>query len=200
MGLQTGENVGQYWMWRSPDEEYKEDCCSVTYISGFQKIKIWGAMRYDKLSKLVILEEIAEEGKFNAEDYCSQILDNELFDFWITGMEELGNVIVMEDGASYHKGVASVRRKQYEESGWIGWGPGIWPANSPDLNPIENLWHIIHSEIRKRNPRPMRKAELIAALKEEWDRLNMNHIRNLIASMPDRMRAVIAAKGGSIGY
>ena len=124
-------------------------------------------MRYDKLSKLVILEELEEKGKLNAEEYCSQILDNELFDFWITSTEELGNVLVMEDGAPYHKGVASVRREQLEKDGWIGWGPGIWPPNSPDLNPIENLWHILRSKVRKRNPRPMKKAELITALKEE---------------------------------
>ena len=74
-------------------------------------------MRHHKLSKLVILEE---EGKLNAEDYCSQILDNELFDFWITSMGELSNVLVMEDGAPYHKGAASVRREQLKKDGWIG--------------------------------------------------------------------------------
>ena len=66
-------------------------------------------------------------------------------------MEELGEVLVMEDGAPYHKGVASVRRKQYEKVGWIGWGPGFWPPNSPDLNPIENLWHL-RSQMMSRGP------------------------------------------------
>ena len=200
MVMQTGQDVGQHRVWRFPEEEYKEDCCAATHISGFKKIKVWGGMRYGKLSALVVLEENKENENFNAEEYCSQILDNELFNFWMISMEELGNVIVMEDGAPYHKGVASVRRKQYEEDGWISWGPGIWPPNSPDLNPMENLWRILRINVRRRNPRPMKKAELIAALKEEWEKLDISQVQNLIRSMPDRLRAVIAAKGGSIGY
>ena len=200
MGMQTGANVGHVWVWRYPEEEYEEDCCAATHISGFKKIKVWGAMRYGKLSKLVVFDEIKGDGKLNGEDYCSQVLDTELFDFWINSMEELGDVLIMEDGAPYHNGVASVRRKQYEKDGWIGWGPGVWPANSPDLNPIENLWHILRSNVRKRNPRPMKKAELIAALKEEWERLDMHKVRKLIESMPERLKAVIAAKGGSIPF
>jgi Transposase/DDE superfamily endonuclease len=197
MGMQTGGNVGQVWVWRYPEEEYMEDCCGVTHISGFKKIKVWGAMRYDKLSKLIVLPEKQGDGKLKAEEYCEEILDKELFDFWQTSMEELGCVVVMEDGAPYHKGPASVRRRQYEEDGWIGWGPGIWPANSPDLNPIENVWHILETNVRKREPRPMKKEDLKVALKEEWRRLDMDKIRKLIEGMPRRMKKVIAAKGGS---
>ena len=39
MGMQTGANIGQVWIWRYPEEEYEEDCCEVTYISGFKKMK-----------------------------------------------------------------------------------------------------------------------------------------------------------------
>ena len=86
-----------------------------------------------------MLPEREGEGKLNAEEYCEQILDKDLFDFWLTSMEELGEVVVIEDGAPYHRGAASVRRKQYEEDSLLSWGPGIWPANSSDLNPLENL-------------------------------------------------------------
>jgi hypothetical protein len=67
----------------------------------------------------------------------------------------------MEDGAPYRKGVASVRRKELEKMGWIGWGPGTWPSNPPDLNPIENIWHILRSNIRKRKRQPRNRKELI---------------------------------------
>ena len=116
----------------------------------------------------MVLLEKEGEGKLNAEEYCDQILDKELFDFWLMSMEELGDVLVMEDGAPYDRGIALVHRKQYEDNGLSSWGPEVWPTNSPNLNPIENLWHILQSNVRKRRPWPMKKSELIEALKEEW--------------------------------
>ena len=103
-------------------------------------------------------------------------MDGELFDFCMSSMEDCGLIIVMEDGAPYHRGAASVRRAQLEKDGIIFWGPGVWPANSPDLNPIENLWHILPTNIRKRPHVPSSIEELIAALKEEWAKIDIKPI------------------------
>ena len=72
-------------------------------------------MRYEKLSKLVVLEEKKE--RINAEEYCKDILDRETFDFWMKGSEELRCVMMMEDGAKYHQGCASDRRDQLVKDG-----------------------------------------------------------------------------------
>lgn len=200
MAMQTGPNSGRIYVWRYPEEEYLEDCCGATVIPGFEKVKVWGAMRYGKLSELIILPEGESQGKMNAKIYTEIIMDGEMLDFWMEGMEECGYLLMMEDGAPYHKGCATARRKELEQMGWIGWGPGTWPSNSPDLNPIENLWHVLKSNIRKRKRQPRNRKELIEALKEEWKKLDMGIVNNLIRSMPNRLRAVIAAGGGPIGY
>jgi hypothetical protein len=200
MSMQTGANQGRIYVWRYPEEEYLEDCCGATVIPGFEKVKVWGGMRYGELSELVVMPEKEGGGKLNAEEYCEVIMDGELLDFWMRSMEDVGYVLVMEDGAPYHRGAAAKRRKEYEGMGWIGWGPGTWPSNSPDLNPIENLWHVLRSNIRKRKRQPRNQKEMIEALQEEWKKLDMNVVSALIDSMPRRLQAVIDAKGGPTHY
>ena len=63
MMIQTGGNSKKRYVRRMPREEYLEDCCGATVIPGFEKVKIWGAMRYGKLSSLVIISESQGEGK-----------------------------------------------------------------------------------------------------------------------------------------
>ena len=63
MSMQTDANQGQRWVWRYPEEEYHEDCCRATLISGFEKVKVWAAMRCGKLSKLVVVPERKGGGK-----------------------------------------------------------------------------------------------------------------------------------------
>jgi len=198
--MQTGSNSTKVYVWRYPEEEYLEDCCGATVIPGFEKVKVWGAMRYGRLSELVVLPEKNGQGKLNALEYTKIIMDGEMLDFWMEGMEDCGYLMMMEDGAPYHRGAATVRRKQLEQMGWVGWGPGSWPSNSPDLNPIENLWHVLRSNIRKRKRQPRNKEELISALREEWKKLDMNIVNGLVDSMPRRMQAVIEARGGPTHY
>jgi hypothetical protein len=40
MAMQTDANQRQRWVWRYPEEEYYEDCCRATVISGFEKVKV----------------------------------------------------------------------------------------------------------------------------------------------------------------
>ncbi len=41
-----------------------------------------------------------------------------------------------------------------------------WPANSPDLNPIENLWGIVKRKMR--DTKPNNADDLKATVKETW--------------------------------
>lgn len=53
----------------------------MTVISGFRKVKVWGAMRFGKLPKLIVVLESAGDGKMDSHDYVDHIMDGEMFDF-----------------------------------------------------------------------------------------------------------------------
>ncbi len=73
-----------------------------------------------------------------------------------------------------------------------------WPANSPDLNPIKNLWGIVKRKMR--DTRPNNTDDLKAAIKATWASITPQQCHRLIAFMPCRIHAVIYGKGGPIKY
>ncbi len=73
-----------------------------------------------------------------------------------------------------------------------------WPANSPDLNPIENLSGIVKRKMR--DTRPNNADELKATVKETWASIPPQQCHKLITSMPRRIEAVIKAKGAPTKY
>ncbi len=71
-----------------------------------------------------------------------------------------------------------------------------WPASSPDLNPIENIWQRIKQRLRRRHKQPHNVEELKVLIADEWSRITIEEIRDLIKTMHDRMATFICARGG----
>ncbi len=73
-----------------------------------------------------------------------------------------------------------------------------WLANSPDLNPIDNLWGIVKRKMRE--TRPNHADDLKAAIKATWASITPEQCHRLIAAMPRRIDAVIKTKGAPTKY
>ena len=100
--------------------------------------------------------------------------------------------IFIQDGAPCHTSLAS--KKMLDASKFTILQ---LPAKSPDLNIIENLWWAVKRTLRPKYPdRAAHKAAVLTA----WNSVPQAVIDSLIASMPARCAAVIAAKGHATKY
>ena len=75
---------------------------------------------------------------------------------------------------------------------------GFWPAMSPDLNPIEHLWPMV---LRQLNGAIFSvQDQLWSALQKAFAAIQPSQVDRLYKSMPARMAAVKAARGGATRY
>ena len=73
-----------------------------------------------------------------------------------------------------------------------------WPAYSPDLNPIENIWGIIGNKLRGHELK--NKDELWKNVQNLWTQCYEQHSQKLADSLPTRVRVLIKVKGGHLKY
>jgi hypothetical protein len=73
-----------------------------------------------------------------------------------------------------------------------------FPAQSPDLNPIEHLWGELKRRVWRRSFRT--QDALFVALQEEWLKIPVQRLQNLVDSMPARLQAVKATRGYHTKY
>ena len=73
-----------------------------------------------------------------------------------------------------------------------------WPGNSPDLNPIENVFGLIKSQLKLYDCSNRKKV--IRNLRHIWRELGQDYFRSLARSMPRRIAACIANNYGSTKY
>lgn len=73
-----------------------------------------------------------------------------------------------------------------------------WPSRSPELAPMENVWHILKMNLRKKNLKTYRS--LVLAIKREWNKLPTELALKLSQSMKTRISELVANQGDFIMY
>ena len=147
------------------------------------KVHVWGAI-CDRFHLLVVLS-----GSVNSEDYVDTLKR-----FLIPEMKKHGQLddfVLMQDNASAHKAEATMNKL----SEW-GIATTQWPAYSPDLNPIENLWAIM----KKRMDVDCfyKKEEVEKSILDVWWSIPDEMIGKLCASFPSRLDDCERVKGDDI--
>jgi hypothetical protein len=103
----------------------------------------------------------------------------------------------LHDNAAYAQ--SAVAMAPLKEAGIDVFENKSYPPYSPDLNPIENAWALVKRAAHRRQPKTM--TALRRAVHEAWEEVMTPEYRQaLIDSMPNRLRAVNDAKGGSTKY
>lgn len=179
---------GRERVYRRRNERFAD--CTISERLSFHggSVMIWAGISIEGRTNLIFVEN----GALNAHMYIEEILQEAVIPFGPFIGEEF---ILMQDNARPH--VANVVNEFLDE---VGIRRLEWPSCSPDLNPIEHLWDELKRRVRHRLIRPETLAELRLALNEEYEAIPQEKIINLIDSMPRRLRAVIAARGGHTRY
>lgn len=91
----------------------------------------------------------------------------------------------------------SKRTQQWMKDSGINWWPT--PPESPDLNPIENIWAALKHHLRK-NVKPSTKDELIQGIKDFWKNLTPSVCNRYIDHIYKVVPVIVARRGAASGY
>ncbi|GFU25581.1 transposable element Tcb1 transposase [Trichonephila clavipes] len=145
-----------------------------------QGVTVWGAISWDTRSSLVALQ-----GTLTARRYVDDILTPIVLPM----LSSRPGAIYQQDNARPHTARLSQQCLQ-------GYDVLPWPARSPDLSPIEHVCDALGRQLQ-----PSRDTgELTAQMQRLWQDLPQGVISDLIKSMPRRISACIAARGGFTTY
>jgi hypothetical protein len=173
---------GRVFVRRRTAEALRDDCVAPTVKFGGGGMTVWGAMSYRGTGCLQPLK-----GNLNAQGYIGILEMSAIPSAHLLGYGD--NYFFQDDGAPCHRARVVATRKADNNIRCLD-----WPPQSPDLNPIEHLWMELGVSVHQYQCRNLRDLE--RSLQQAWDLIPVQKCRKLVRSMPARIQAGIAARGG----
>ena len=174
---------GWDYFWADLNEKNEKQYFSKD-IHNKQSVMVWGAFSLQEQLPLVRLEGKQTAGKY------SELIENS---FFYQVMSE--KYILVHDNAPFH--TAQVVKNKIDE---LEIDVLPWPAYSPDLNPIENLWSHIVRSIYANGKTYDNVDALWEAIQECWENIPKKIIKSLVKSMPNRMINLLENGGRTLKY
>jgi transposase len=180
---------GREWCWRKRGERLQARHVQPTVKFGGGSLMIWACFTTHGIGDMCQIEggmdaklyaEILEDYVFPTVDHYS--MDRERF-------------IFQQDNDPKH--TSRLAREWFNEHQVRLLD---WPAQSPDLNPIEHLWDHLKRRLSRYEQVPTSMDELWQRVQTEWTNIPVEECVKLIESMPRRVAAVLEAKGGYTKY
>ena len=153
------------YVWRKKGEAYKPKNTVPTVKHGGGNIMLWGCFSSSGTGNLVKVQGIMKK-----EDYI-RILEKNVKES-AERLQLINDWKFQQDNDPKH--TAKIVKKWFRENNV---DVLEWPSQSPDLNPIENLWRELKSRVMARKPTNLTQLEAFA--KEEWANIPQTTCRNL---------------------
>lgn len=177
---------GKLFVRRPENNEFKRKFTKTTVKYGGGGIMVWGCFSWDGVGPIFWIQNYP----MNQDGYID-ILNNVMLPYadWNMPLKW----VYQQDNDPKHtakkvKNWFSTKKVQVME----------WPAQSPDLNPIENLWKDVKTAVGHK--RTNTKEELWREIQNAWKAIPVQKCRQLILSMPNRCKAVTENHGYSTKY
>ncbi|GFV01257.1 transposable element Tcb1 transposase [Trichonephila clavipes] len=153
-------------------------CVMHRNIGSAPGIMVWGGIGYHSRTLLVSIA-----GTLNSQRYISEVLQPVV----LTYLQGLATAIFQKNNARPH--VTRIVQRFFVNR-QLELLP--WPACSPDLSLIENMWSMIAQRLTWITPPATTPDQLWQPVEASWSAVPQEHIQSLFESMPRRVAALIS--------
>ena len=181
-----GQNNRAY-VWRTAHEAYRPECMTAECVPKVS-VMIWGCITWNGVGTLCQVN-----GNINAEKYIS-VLDSQL---WLVIARHFpdDSYVFQDDNAPVHR--ARIVERYKHDNNIHGMA---WPAQSLDINVIENCWLRIKRTLQYRAGGITNSGQLFDTILDIWQNFTVEYVQNLYQSISRRVLACKRSKGHITKY